>query len=58
MRKLYPEEIKKASEYFDRDRVECRACPYPAIVNKISSHKRVCGLVYYDCVVSRPVCLE
>ena len=54
MRKLYPQEIEKAAEYFDKDRMECRACPYPAVVE----YKKVCGMIYYDCIVSRPVCLE
>jgi len=54
MRKLYPEEKEIALQVFDADRPECMACPYPARVD----YKLLCGLVYYDCLVSVPVCLE
>ena len=54
MRKLLPTEIEKVSEFFSADRPECKACPYTAkVYGKIQ-----CGMVYYDCMVSRPVCLE
>ena len=54
MRKLYAPEIEKVRHFFDAKRAECIACPYTAIIE----YKTVCGMVYFDCMVSRPVCLE
>ena len=54
MRKLDATEKVVAGNFFDAKRKECIACPYTAKVD----YKIVCGMVYFDCMVSCPVCLE
>ena len=52
MRQLTDKETETARAYYDPER--CKGCRYPARIDG----RQQCGMVYYNCVVTKPVCLE
>ena len=54
MRQLTEPEQTILKTFFDLERKECKNCRYTARIDG----RIQCGLLYYDCLVTKPVCLE
>ena len=54
MRQLNQNEADTVKTFFNKDRPECKSCRYTA---NIQGHIQ-CGMLYFDCIVTKPVCLE